>query len=187
MDKLHLIRNRLLLVDRHAIGAVDDFLLEVLDLFDNACRQGFFKGMIRSQPGTAFGHHGPLAQIEAGADLIYAERFGVFEAAKEKGVLAFGNMSDQNALAPNVVITGPVWDMYPTIKFAIEMVKKKAWVAMDLGEWSMMAKGGARLAPFHSFEKTLPGAVIKEVQDLKQKILNGTFRVPVDEQKPVSD
>ena len=128
-----------------------------------------------------------IAQIEAGADLIYAERFGVFEAAKEKKVLAFGNMSDQNAMAPEVVITAPVWDMYPTIKFAIEMVKKKAWVSMDLGEWSMMAKGGARLAPFHSFEKILPASVIKEVQDLQQKILNGTYRVPVDEQKPVSD
>jgi basic membrane lipoprotein Med (substrate-binding protein (PBP1-ABC) superfamily) len=128
-----------------------------------------------------------IAQIEGGADLIFAERFGVFEAAKEKGIYAFGNMSDQNALAPNVVISGPVWDMYPTIKFAIEMVQKKAWVSMDLGEWSMMGKGGARLAPFHSFEKTLPADVIKEVQVLEQKILNGTFRVPVDEQKPVSD
>jgi len=128
-----------------------------------------------------------IAQIEAGADLIYAERFGVFEACKEKGILAFGNMSDQNALAPNVVITGPVWDMYPTIKFSIEMVKKKAWVSMDLGEWSMMAKGGARLAPYHSFEKTLPAGVIKEVKDLEDKILKGTYRVPVDEQKPVSD
>jgi basic membrane lipoprotein Med (substrate-binding protein (PBP1-ABC) superfamily) len=128
-----------------------------------------------------------IAQIEAGADLIFAERFGVFEACKEKGVLAFGNMSDQNALAPDVVITGPVWDMYPTIKFCIEMVKKKAWVSMDLGEWSMMAKGGSRLAPFHAFEKKLPSAVIQQVRDLEKKILNGTFRVPVDEQPPVSD
>lgn len=128
-----------------------------------------------------------IAQIEAGADLIYAERFGVFEAAKEKGVLAFGNMSDQNALAPDVVITGPVWDMYPTIKFAIEMVQKKAWVSMDLGEWSMMGKGGSRLAPYHAFEKTLPVNVLKEVSDIEQKIINGTYRVPVDEQKPVSD
>ena len=62
-----------------------------------------------------------IAQIEAGADLIFAERFGVFEAAKEKGVQAFGNMSDQNAMAPAVVVTGPMWDMYPTIKFCIEM------------------------------------------------------------------
>jgi basic membrane lipoprotein Med (substrate-binding protein (PBP1-ABC) superfamily) len=128
-----------------------------------------------------------IAQIEAGADLIFAERFGVFEACKEKGVLAFGNMSDQNALAPDVVITGPVWDMYPTIKFCIEMVQKDAWVAMDLGEWSMMAKGGSRLAPFHGFEKKLPAGVIQEVRELEQKILNGTFRVPVDEQPPVSD
>jgi len=128
-----------------------------------------------------------IAQIEAGVDLIYAERFGVFEAAKEKGVLAFGNMSDQNALAPTVVITGPVWDMYPTIKFAIEMVQKKAWVSMDLGGWSMMGKGGSRLAPYHGFEKTLPANVLKEVSDLEQKIINGTYRVPVDEQKPESD
>ena len=75
----------------------------------------------------------------------------------------------------------------PTIKFAIEMVKKKAWVSMDLGEWSMMGKGGSRLAPLHSFEKTLPAGVIKEIRDLEQKIVNGTYRVPIDEQKPLSD
>ncbi|KPK46185.1 MAG: ABC transporter substrate-binding protein [Nitrospira bacterium SM23_35] len=128
-----------------------------------------------------------LAQIEAGADLIFAERFGVFEACKEKGVLAFGNMSDQNALAPDVVITGPVWDMYPTIKYCIEMINKGAWVAMDLGEWSMMAKGGSRLAPFHGFEQKLPQEVIQEVRDLEAKILNGIFRVPIDEEPPISD
>jgi basic membrane protein A len=128
-----------------------------------------------------------LAQIEAGADLIFAERFGVFEACKEKGVLAFGNMSDQNELAPDVVITGPVWDMYPTIVYAIDMVKKGAWVSQDLGEWSMMAKGGASLAPFHGFETKLPAAVLQEVKDLEAKILGGTFRVPVDEEPPISD
>jgi basic membrane lipoprotein Med (substrate-binding protein (PBP1-ABC) superfamily) len=128
-----------------------------------------------------------LAQIEGGADLIYAERFGVFEAAKEKSVLAFGNMSDQNELAPDVVITGPVWDMYPTIEYCIEMVKKDAWVSQDLRDWSMMAKGGASLAPFHGFEQKLPSDVIQQVRDLEQKILNGTFRVPIDEAEPVSD
>jgi len=128
-----------------------------------------------------------LAQIEAGADLIYAERFGVFEACKEHGVLAFGNMSDQYELAPEVVLTGPVWDMYPTIKYCIEMVKKDAWVAQDLKDWSMMAKGGARLAPFHAWEQKLPQDLIQQVGDIEQKILNGTFRVPIDEQPPVSD
>lgn len=128
-----------------------------------------------------------FAQIEAGADLIFAERFGVFEACKEKGVLAFGNMSDQHKLAPSVVITGPVWDMYPTIKHCVEMVRKGAWVAMDLRDWSMMAKGGASLAPFHEFEKKLPASVIAEVRALEDKIRKGLFRVPIDEAKPTSD
>ena len=75
----------------------------------------------------------------------------------------------------------------PQFASYIEMVKKRAWVPMDLGEWSMMAKGGARLAPFHGFEKKLPESVINEVKDLEKKIFNGTFRVPIDEQPPVSD
>jgi hypothetical protein len=29
--------------------------------------------------------------------------------------------------------------------------------------------------------------VINEVKDLETKIINGTFRVPIDEQPPVSD
>ena len=96
-------------------------------------------------------------------------------------------MSDQNEMAPDVIISGPVWNMYPTIVYAIEMVKKNAWVSMDLGEWSMMAKGGSSLAPLHAFEQKLPAAVIKEVRELEQKILNGTFRVPVVEEPPISD
>ncbi len=128
-----------------------------------------------------------LAQIEAGADLIYAERFGVFEAAKEKGVLAFGNMSDQNALAPEVVITGPVWDMYPTVKASIEMVKAGTWKETDLREYSMMAKGGATLAPLHAFETKLPAAVLKKVKDVQAGIMDGSFKVPVIEEKLLSD
>jgi basic membrane lipoprotein Med (substrate-binding protein (PBP1-ABC) superfamily) len=51
-----------------------------------------------------------LAQIDAGADVLYAERFGVIEAAEEKGLFAFGNMSDQNEL-PEFVVSSPVWNM----------------------------------------------------------------------------
>ncbi len=41
-----------------------------------------------------------LAQIGAGADVLYAERFGVIEAAQENDLVAIGNMSDQKELAP---------------------------------------------------------------------------------------
>ncbi|RKX74414.1 MAG: BMP family ABC transporter substrate-binding protein [Spirochaetes bacterium] len=128
-----------------------------------------------------------LAQIEAGADLIYAERFGVFEACKENNVLSFGNMTDQHELAPSVVITSAVWNMWPTIEYAVQMVKKDAWTAMNLADWSMMAKGGAQLAPFYEFENKLPAEVINQVRELEEKIKNGTFRVPIIEEQPQSD
>ena len=41
-----------------------------------------------------------LAQVGAGADVLFAERFGVIEAAPENDLVAIGNMSDQKELAP---------------------------------------------------------------------------------------
>lgn len=128
-----------------------------------------------------------LAQIEAGADLLYAERYGVIDAAKERGKLAFGNLLDQHSLAPDTVITGPVWDMYPLVKFAVESVRRGTFVAMDYAEWTMMQKGGAKLAPFYGWDKKLPKEVIDLVRKREQEILAGLFRVPVDESTPKSD
>lgn len=63
-----------------------------------------------------------LAQIDAGADVLFAERFGVIEAAAEKGLYAFGNMSDQKELAPEHVVSSPVWNMEPTVQYIIKQV-----------------------------------------------------------------
>jgi basic membrane protein A len=128
-----------------------------------------------------------LAQIAAGVDVIFAERFGVIEAAKEKGVLAISNMSDQSELAPDTVITGPVWDMWPTVQAAVKQVKAGAYTASDFGAFSFMAKGGAYLAPFHAWDSKLPAEVKQLVADKQKAILEGNFRVNVDENTPPSD
>lgn len=128
-----------------------------------------------------------VAMIESGADYLYAERFGVFEAAKEAGVFAFGNMSDQNSLAPDVVVTSCIWDVYPLIKNSVEAVQAGTWKAANLKDWSMMAAGGAKLAPYHGFESKLPQDVKDKVAEVQAKILDGSFTVPVDESEPVSD
>jgi basic membrane lipoprotein Med (substrate-binding protein (PBP1-ABC) superfamily) len=128
-----------------------------------------------------------LAQIAAGVDVIYAERFGVIEAAQEKGILAISNMSDQSALAPETVITGPVWDMWPTIQAATRQVQAGVYTAQDFGTFSFMAKGGAKLAPFHAWETKLPADVLQMVKDREAAILSGEFRVPVNESTPISE
>ncbi len=128
-----------------------------------------------------------LAQIDSGADVLFAERFGVIEAAVERDVLAFGNMSDQYELGPDHVLTGPVWNMTPTVEYIIKQIQAGAYTAQDLKDFSMMAKGGASLAPFHGMESKIPADILELVQQREQEIKNGTFRVDVDEAPPVSD
>jgi basic membrane protein A len=125
-----------------------------------------------------------LAQLESGVDVIYAERFGVIEAAQEKGALAISNMSDQSSLAPDTVITGPVWDMWPTVKQVITLVKAGAFTAQDFGGFSFMGKGGSYLAPYGKFEQKLPAEVKDMVAKRQQEILDGNFRVDVNEGVP---
>ena len=56
-----------------------------------------------------------LAQIAQGADIIFqnadAAGLGVFQAAREKKILAFGTNADQNSVAPDVIIASVVIDL----------------------------------------------------------------------------
>ena len=126
-----------------------------------------------------------LAQIDAGADVLFAERFGVIEAAKEHDLYAFGNMSDQKELAPKHVVTGPVWNMKPTVKYVIDQVLAGSYTAQDLKDFSMMGKGGASLAPLNDEVKGgIPADVAQKVETRRKEILNGVFRVNIDEEQP---
>jgi basic membrane lipoprotein Med (substrate-binding protein (PBP1-ABC) superfamily) len=127
-----------------------------------------------------------LAQIDGGADVLYAERDGVIDAASEKGIYAFGNMADQNTLAPKTVITGPVWDMAPTVEYLINQVKAGTYTSQDLKDFSMFAKGGAYLAPYHGNDSLIPADVLKKVTDKEAAIKAGTFRVDINEAEPAA-
>ena len=110
-------------------------------------------------PATA--KEAALAQIDAGADVLYAERAGVIEAAAENGLLAVGNMSDQPAEAPENVVTSVTWNMTPTVEYVIDQVAGGTYTAQDLKDFSMVAKGGAALAPIN--EAVVPAGAAREV------------------------
>jgi len=125
-----------------------------------------------------------LAQIDAGADVLFAERFGVIEAAVEHGLWAFGNMSDQNELGPENVLSSPAWNMKPTVEYIIQQVNAGSYTAQDLKDFNMIAKGGASLAPFHGLESQIPAEVLSLVQQREKEIKTGLFRVNIDEAQP---
>ncbi len=125
-----------------------------------------------------------LAQVDAGADVLFAERFGVIDAAVEKGLLAFGNMSDQYELGPGHVLTGPVWNMTPTVEYVIKQVEGGTFTAQDLKDFSMVGKGGAYLAPFHGMESKIPENILALVKQRDEEIKGGLFRVDIKEEPP---
>ncbi|MEZ4709373.1 MAG: BMP family protein [Caldilineaceae bacterium] len=126
-----------------------------------------------------------LAQIDAGADVLFAERFGVIEAAAEKGLYAFGNMSDQKELAPENVVSGPVWHMEPTVNYIVNQVAAGAYTAQDLKDFSMVAKGGASLAEINEgVTGGIPAELIEQVTAKQDEIVGGLFRVDIDEAQP---
>ncbi len=180
----------------HTVGSVAAMDIPEVDRLVNA----FCQGAKDAEPSTKCkvtfigsffdppkAKEAALAEIGAGVDAIFAERFGVIEAAKEKGVMAFSNMSDQSELAPDTVVTGPVWDMWPTIQAAIKQVQAGVYTAQDFGSFSYMAKGGATLAPLHGWDSKLPAAVLAAVKQKQQDIMDGNFRVNVNENTPANE
>ncbi len=129
-----------------------------------------------------------FAQIETGVDVLYAERAGVVDAARDKGILAFGNVNDMNKEenGKDVVVTSALWHMESAIGHAIDQVKAGSFSAADYKEWTMMQKGGASLAPYYEFEGKIPADAKDKVEQIKSDILSGKFVVEIDDNEPKS-
>ncbi|MGE0213215.1 MAG: BMP family protein [Parvibaculaceae bacterium] len=127
-----------------------------------------------------------FAQIDAGADILYAERFGVSDAAKEKGILAIGNVIDTQADYPETVVASALWHFEPTLDRAIGKVKDKSFAAEDYGEYSFMKHGGCSLAPLGTFEGKVPAEVVAKVKAKEEAIKAGSFTVEINDAEPKS-
>lgn len=127
-----------------------------------------------------------FAMIDRGADVMYAERFGVSDAAKERKVLAIGNVIDTQAQYPDTVVASALWHMEPTVNAALKKVREGTFAAEDYGALSHMKVGGSSLAPLGSFEQKLPAELIAKVRAKEKAILAGSFTVKVNDAEPKS-
>lgn len=125
-----------------------------------------------------------FAMIDKGADLMYAERFGVSDAAKERGKLAVGNVIDTQPQYPDTVVASALWNMEPSIDRAIKLAKAGKFTPEDYGVYSMMKHKGAELAPLGTFEKKVPADVMAKMRAKEKAILAGSFTVKIDDSEP---
>lgn len=182
------------LTKSNIIGVVGGYPVPEVNRIVNAFTAGVWEVNPNAEVKTTFinswfdpaaAKEAALAQIEAGADVLFAERFGVIEAAAEKGLYVFGSMSDQKSLAPDYVVSGPVWHMEPTVNYIIAQVRAGTYTALDLKDFSMVAKGGASLAPINKDVKGgIPADLIERVQAKEEAIKSGLFRVDINEAQP---
>jgi basic membrane lipoprotein Med (substrate-binding protein (PBP1-ABC) superfamily) len=161
---------------------------------------GFRRGALSVNPNIKFkltylmswydparGYEAALAQINTGADFIYAEKHeaGVAKACREKGIYAFGNFLDQHGIAPDTIITSAVVDWSVMVTKVMDSVLSGNFIAKEYTYG--LKEGGAAFAPYHAFENRLPKKVKDKVEEIKVKILDGTLVVPAERGKVKSD
>jgi len=159
------------------------FMAGVREMREDATFQVAFIGSWFDPPKakeTAF------AMIENGADMMYAERFGVSDAAQERGVLAIGNVIDTQADYPETVVASALWHFEPTLQAALAAVADGSFTAANYGVYSYMKEGGCSLAPLGTFDGKVPADVMALVEERTAAIKAGDFVVEVNDTEPVS-
>ena len=179
--------------ESNVIGMVGGYAIPEVNRLMNAFMEGaravnpdvkFLVNFIDSWYDPPKAKESAFAMMDAGADIMFAERFGVADAAVERGVKAVGNVIDTSGDYPNTILTSALWHMEPTIDRAIAAVAGGTFEAADYGQYSFMGYGGGSLV----VDKTLvPAEVLTKVEETEKSIMEGMFRVNVNDERPVSD
>ncbi|AIC15849.1 BMP family ABC transporter substrate-binding protein [Nitrososphaera viennensis] len=128
-----------------------------------------------------------MVQIGSGADVLLhtadTSGHGVIEAAKEKGIYAFGAVADQNRLAPDTVLTSFVLDIDKAFDQAVQMVLQDKFEGKVFKPGIEAEKGGpgdgiVYLAPFHSLDGKVSVKVKKKLEELTRRIISKEITVP---------
>ncbi len=179
----------------HKIGMVGGFPIPEVNRLMNAFMMGakevnpkveFSVSFINSWFDPPKAKEAAFAMIEKGADIMYAERFGVSDAAKEKGKLAIGNVIDTQPQYPDTVVASALWNFEPTADRAIKLVKEGKFKAEDYGQYSTMKFKGSELAPLGTFASKVPADLLAKVKAKEAAIMDGKFTVKVDDGQPKS-
>jgi len=129
---------------------------------------------------AAAGKEQALAQIAQGADLIFqnadAAGLGIFQAAREKkGVWVFGSNSNQNMVAPDVVIGSVVIDLPHAFLTVAREVKEGKFSprVIELGT----ASDVVTYVPNPAFDSIVPPAVRERVDSVRARLRAGTLTI----------
>jgi len=174
----------------HTYGAVGGYPIPEVNRLINAFRLGvsevdpnakFLVGFIGTWFDPPKAKEAGLAQIDAGADVLFGERIGTADAAKDKGVLAVGSLLNYTPRYPGTVFANAMWFFRPILDGALADVAAGSPTGKDYSSFSFMAKGGNDIT---YDEQIVVGDALNKALAKRNDIKSGTFTVPIDDKEP---
>lgn len=122
-----------------------------------------------------------LAHIDAGADILFGERIGTADAAKERGKLAVGSLINYTPRYPKTVFANAIWNFRPLLNKALADALAGRPVGRNYTGESLMKDGGSLI----QYEpKLVPASAVAKMEAVHAKIMSGSFQVPRNFNKP---
>lgn len=174
----------------NVFGSVGGYPIPEVNLLINGFRMGvrevnpearFLNGFIGAWFDPAKAKEAAIAQIDAGADILFGERIGTADGAKEKGVKAIGSLIDYSPRYPGTVFANAIWNYRPTIDAVVADVSGGRPVGRDYTEYSFMKYGGNELSYIAA---EVPADAIPAMEAKQAAIMSGAFEVPIDPSEP---
>ena len=97
---------------------------------------------------------------------------------------AIGNVIDTSNDYPGTILAAAIWHMEATIDKAVSQVASGSFEAADYGQYSFMEFGGGSMV---LDESLVPADVVSAVKAKEAQILDGSFKVSVNDDAPASD
>ena len=175
---------------KNVYGAVGGYPIPEINRLINAFREGVkevrpdatflvqFIGTFFDPPKAK---EAGLAQIDAGADILFGERIGTADAAKDRGILSIGSLLDYSPRYPGTVFANALWNFDPILAAAVADVKAGTPTGKDYSQFSFMKFGGNDI----SFDAALvPQDAVAPMEAKRTAIKSGAFVVGIDDSQP---
>lgn len=122
-----------------------------------------------------------LAQIDSGADILFGERIGTADAAKERGIKAIGSLTDYSDRYPDTVFANAIWNFGPILAAALADRAAGKSTGNDYTANGLMEKGGNDISYNPSM---VPADAMAEMEKVRAAIKAGEFKVEIDFSEP---
>ncbi|KUP91615.1 BMP family protein [Tritonibacter horizontis] len=174
----------------NTFGSVGGYPIPEVNLLINAFRAGisevnpdakFLNGFIGAWFDPARAQEAAIAQIDAGADILFGERIGTADGAQARGVKAIGSLIDYTPRYPETVFANAIWNYGPTIDAIVADIQSGSPVGRDYTGYSFMKHGGNALI---YVDDMVPADAIPAMEAKQAAIQAGEFEVPLNAEEP---